>query len=277
MPNSKLAAKMPKMLYGTAWKKERTSALVTTALEAGFRGIDTACQPRHYNEPGVGEGIANALRSGIKREDLYIQSKFTPQSGQDPQSIPYNPKDRLAKQVSTSFACSLENLRIDSLDALVLHSPLQNWDDLQEVWAAMESFADQGLVRYLGISNCYSLEVLQKLHAWSRVKPQILQNRFYQETQYDKSLRKFCHDNLITYQSFWSLTANPHIVNSPLLSSIAERENIAKEQVFYLFLCQIGITPLNGTTSEEHMRDDLQALNQKLNQDDVAQILRQID
>lgn len=56
--------KVPQIFYGTAWKKEKTSQLVEKALKLGFRAIDTACQPKHYNEPGVGEGI---LKSGIKR------------------------------------------------------------------------------------------------------------------------------------------------------------------------------------------------------------------
>lgn len=65
--------KIPKMVYGTAWKKERSANLVYQALKAGFRGIDTAAQPRHYNEKGVAEGIARAISEGIvKREDLYV-------------------------------------------------------------------------------------------------------------------------------------------------------------------------------------------------------------
>lgn len=55
---------VPAVFYGTAWKKDKTADLVELALRTGFRGIDTACQPKHYNEPGVGEGIA---RSGIPR------------------------------------------------------------------------------------------------------------------------------------------------------------------------------------------------------------------
>ncbi|MFX8680966.1 hypothetical protein ABTM69_20165, partial [Acinetobacter baumannii] len=83
---------MPGILYGTAWTKERTAALVTQALQLGFRGIDTACQPRHYHEPGVGDAVAAFLDAGGRREDLYLQTKFTPLGGQDPQRIPYDPQ-----------------------------------------------------------------------------------------------------------------------------------------------------------------------------------------
>lgn len=73
-----LGLKMPKMIYGTAWKKERTRTLVEPALHSGFRGVDTACQPKHYSEALVGEALLNMQREGIKREDVFIQTKFTP-------------------------------------------------------------------------------------------------------------------------------------------------------------------------------------------------------
>jgi diketogulonate reductase-like aldo/keto reductase len=63
-----------RFVYGTAWKKDQTVNLVYQALKAGFRGIDTAAQPRHYNEALVGEGIARAIQENIiKREDLYVR------------------------------------------------------------------------------------------------------------------------------------------------------------------------------------------------------------
>lgn len=66
--------KIPKLLYGTAWKKDRTADLVYNAIKAGFRGIDTAAQPRHYQEHLVGDGIRRAISEGIvKREDLYVR------------------------------------------------------------------------------------------------------------------------------------------------------------------------------------------------------------
>lgn len=111
------------MFYGTAWKKERTADLVSLALKKGFRAIDTACQPRHYNEPGVGQGIA---LSGVDRKEIFLQTKYTPIGGQDPNNVPYDPKSPLKTQVRTSLQVSLQNLKTDYLDSLVLHSPLQS-------------------------------------------------------------------------------------------------------------------------------------------------------
>ncbi|KAJ6155886.1 hypothetical protein N7470_006452 [Penicillium chermesinum] len=66
---------IPVYLYGTAWKKERTAHLVYSAIRAGFRGIDTAAQPRHYQEPSVGDGIRKAIADNlVRREDLYVSA-----------------------------------------------------------------------------------------------------------------------------------------------------------------------------------------------------------
>ncbi|MGH3281971.1 MAG: hypothetical protein ACRDNW_22935, partial [Trebonia sp.] len=101
---SAAGVRMPKILYGTAWKKGETEQLVAMALQQGFRGIDTACQPRHYDEAGAGAGIAAALEGKLQRPDLYVQTKFTPVSGQDPARIPYDPSASLPEQVLQSFA-----------------------------------------------------------------------------------------------------------------------------------------------------------------------------
>ena len=59
--NSLQEVKVPALIYGTAWKEDRTSNLVETALKKGFKGIDTACQPKHYQEHLVGDGLERAL------------------------------------------------------------------------------------------------------------------------------------------------------------------------------------------------------------------------
>ena len=73
IPNTTPAVHVPRFVYGTAWKKDRTAGLVFEAIKAGFRGVDTAAQPKHYQEDLVGEGIRQALEAGIcTREDLHV-------------------------------------------------------------------------------------------------------------------------------------------------------------------------------------------------------------
>lgn len=265
---SAYGVRMPRIIYGTAWKQERTAALVEQAIETGFRGIDTACQPKHYNEAGVGEGVAACLA----RAELYLQTKFTPLNGQDSQRLPYDAKASLSQQVAQSFQTSLKNLQTTYLDCLVLHSPLANQLEMRQVWQAMESiFHDDG-AKQLGISNCYNLNQLEELYRTAKVKPAVLQNRFYADTDYDRNLRAFCKQQGIIYQSFWTLTANPKVLAHATLQNLAKKYRRSAVQVFYRYLTQIGIIPLTGTSSVAHMREDLAIFEFELTGDECAAV-----
>jgi diketogulonate reductase-like aldo/keto reductase len=269
---SRSGLKVPKIFYGTAWKKERTADLVLQAIKAGFRGIDTACQPKHYEEALVGEALLKVDTVGLKREDLFVQTKFTPLAGQDPNNIPYDKNASLKTQVAQSFVRSKQNLQTDYVDSLVLHSPLFPFNHLMQVYQEMEViFKDQG-ARQLGISNCYDLPTLQRLYNESEIKPALLQNRFYRDTDYDREIRSWCNDHGVLYQSFWSLTANPQIVGSKRVFDIARKYGISSEQVFFIYLCQSHIIPLSGTTSLEHMQEDIAVLEMTLDQEEMQQI-----
>ena len=248
-----LASLQPRLIYGTAWKKDETAHWVQRAIANGFRAIDTAGQPKHYHEAGVGEGIAASLSAEITREALYLQTKFTPLSGQDPHRLPYDPHATPAQQVEQSFASSLRNLRTDYVDGLVLHSPVSD----PGIWQAMEAIVGRGGARSLGISNCYHLAELRRLYQTARVKPTVVQNRFYADTGYDREIRAFCADHGIVYQSFWTLTANPHLLTSPTLQSLGQRLRRSPAQILFRYLTQRGVVPLTGTRSEAHMREDL--------------------
>jgi diketogulonate reductase-like aldo/keto reductase len=255
-PGSFHEGAIPKIIYGTAWKKDRTAALVEQALTVGFRGVDTAAQPKHYNEPGVGEGLAASYRRGINRRGLYLQSKFTPLDGQDPLRVPYDPDAALSEQVAQSFNSTLKNLGTNYLDCLVLHSPLGRKQFI-EVWQAMQAIYDEGRVKLLGISNCYRLSELEWLYEKTRIKPAVVQNRFYAATDYDRDIRAFCRRRNIRYQSFWTLTGNPGILAHATVQRLAAKYARTPAQIFFRYLSQIDITPLTGTTNESHMRQDL--------------------
>lgn len=255
--NPSVNSSVPRILYGTAWKQADTDRLVATAIRLGFRGIDTACQPKHYDEAGVGAGVAACLGGELTRADLYLQSKFTPLSGQDPRRIPYDPRASLAVQIEQSCAVSLQNLRTDHLDCLLLHSPLASANLTLAAWQAMESLVTAGTVVRLGISNCYSPHELTALYDQARIKPSVVQNRFYADTGYDREIRAFCREHRIVYQSFWTLTANPQILGHRVLITLADKYQRCPAQILFRFLTQSDVVPLTGTRSEEHMRADL--------------------
>ena len=268
---------MPNMIYGTAWKKENTSRLVEEALLSGFKAIDTACQPKHYREDLVGVGLETAFNQGIKREDIFIQTKFTPIDGQDKNNMPYLSSDDLQTQLEKSFIKSKENLKVDFIDSYLIHSPFNPIKDLVGIYRTMEEFVTSGEVGQIGICNCYDLKLLIYLYAIAKIKPKVVQNRFYADSNYDKEIRDFCKQKDITYQSFWSLTANPHILVSKEVSTLTSKYDKTKEQIFYKFLNQINIIPLNGTTSKVHMLEDLSIDDFKLDVNEIDSIKKLLD
>lgn len=249
----------PRILYGTAWKADTTADLVQAAIKLGYRAIDTACQPKHYQEPGVGAGVAAA---GIPRAELYLQTKFTPLAGQDASKpLPYDAKAPLAEQVHQSCSASLVNLRTPYVDALLLHSFLPTHAEMMEVWRAFEALVDAGKVRFIGVSNATDLRALERLYAEARVKPSVVQNRFYAKTGYDVEIRAFCARHRIAYQSFWTLTANPELLASPMVARLAAARSASREQALFSLVLELGVTPLTGTTSTAHMAQDLAVLD----------------
>jgi len=264
--------KMPRIIYGTAWKKDRTGDLVVKAIQTGFRGIDTACQPKHYNEALVGTALQRLKSHGIEREELFLQTKFTPLSGQDPRQMPYDMNAPVEFQVAQSFEASKKNLRTEYVDSLVLHSPMAPHALLMKAWNAMEKIQKTGGAHQLGISNCYDPEVFRSLYADANVKPAVVQNRFYQETGYDTNLRHWCSNHGVIYQSFWTLTANPQILASNTVRSIAQKYKKTEAQIFFRYLSQSGIVPLTGTSSEQHMREDLSIFDFELFFEDLKNV-----
>ena len=104
------------------------------------------------------------------------------------------------------------------------------------------------------------------------VKPSLLQNRFYAQTDYDKKLRRWGNEKNISYQSFWTLTANPNILSHPLVCNLALARQVTVEQLFFRFLTQQQIIPLIGTCSEKHMQEDLAIFEFTLTDDEISQI-----
>src|SRR6516164_7553831 len=227
--------RVPRLLYGTAWKEERTQRLTELALRQGFRGIDTANQRRHYHEAAVGRAVAAALAAGlVTRNDLFLQTKFTFRAGQD-HRLPYDPKAPVRAQVEQSFASSLGHLGTSIIDSYLLHGPTQrsglaaaDW----EAWRAMEALHDSGRARLLGVSN-FTLEQLQWLCEQARVPPRFVQNCCYASRGWDRAIREFCGARRMVYQGFSLLTANRDALAHPELARVARRHGRTVSQIVF--------------------------------------------
>src|SRR6478672_1811814 len=233
MPNAR--ASVPDFLYGTAWKEDRTAALTELAIRSGFRAIDTANQRKHYFEAAVGEGLAAAYRAGIvTRNDLFLQTKFTYQEGQD-HRLPYDPGATLSVQVAQSMASSLEHLGTDHVDSFVLHGPASHshWTTNDfETWQAMIKERDAGRTRLLGVSNI-SLAQLQQMARAHAEPPAFVQNRCYARLGWDRDVRAFCREHNIIYQGFSLLTANVEVLRHPLVAGLAAKNGVTQAQVVF--------------------------------------------
>jgi diketogulonate reductase-like aldo/keto reductase len=264
---------MPSFMYGTAWKKEATTQLVELAVASGFKAIDTANQLIHYQEALVGEALQALEKQGIKRDTLFLQTKFTSVDGQDHRT-PYDASADLTTQVRQSFDSSLNHLNTEYVDSYVLHGPHQrrglgeaDW----EVWAAMEGLYQSGKTKMIGISNITAGQ-LTELCEQATIKPMVVQNRCFAVLGWDKEVREICQPNGIIYQGFSLLTANRAVLADREIRTIAQRLATGPAQVIFRFAMQIGMLPLTGTTSQQHMKEDLQAEQLALSTEEIQRI-----
>jgi len=264
---------IPSFMYGTAWKKEATTELVQFAVASGFTAIDTANQLIHYQEALVGEALQALAKKGIKRDSLFLQTKFTSVDGQGGRT-PYDPSADLTTQVSQSFDSSLNHLGTDYVDSYVLHAPFQrrglgtaDW----QVWTAMEGLYRGGKTKMIGVSNITGAQLAQ-LCEQANVKPMVVQNRCFAALGWDKAVREICRTNGIVYQGFSLLTANREVLGDPEIHAIATRINATVAQVIFRFAMLIGMLPLTGTTNQQHMKEDLQASQFTLTDEEVQRI-----
>jgi diketogulonate reductase-like aldo/keto reductase len=194
-----------------------------------------------------------------------LQTKYTTPMGQDPNNMPYDPETPLETQIRTSVASSFKNLRHESdsentsyVDCLLLHSPLPTIEQTLQAWKLLESYVpDQ--IRSLGISNV-TLPVLRAIYEQATIKPSVVQNRFYPQTRYDGPLRAFCTGHNIMYQSFWTLTGNPGLLRSKPVIDLAQAVNVEPTVALYALVMDLGVVVLNGSTSTDHMRVDLDGI-----------------
>ena len=187
---------------------------------------------------------------------------------------PYDPGADIMTQVKQSFDGSLAHLRTDYVDSYVLHAPYSrrglgaaDW----EVWAAMEDLYRAGKTKMIGVSNI-TADQLAELVEQANVKPMVVQNRCFAALGWDREARQICRRESIIYQGFSLLTANREVLIYPETQKIARRLGVTAAQVIFRFAMQVGMLPLTGTTSEQHMREDLQAEKLSLSSEEVSRI-----
>lgn len=288
--NTSAGVLMPRMIYETALQRDRTEAVVMRtedlaelAIREGFWGLDTAGQPSHYYEPGVGIALRNLFRAGYQRESVFIQTKVCPRFMQQLVRNEYSGDSDvpISKQVAFSIANSLSNLGLEYVDSLLLHWPYSEHEQTMEAWRAMEEAHKAGIVRQLGISNIDSLEQLQRIYNDSNVKPAVvmLSETFEQEwyqsrprfelRKLERKLRKWCSRMKIFFQRPLMITTNRDPVWTRQMRGLADKYGVSQPQLFLRYAMGMGTVPLIGSADPNRWRQDFEAMHIELERGDA--------
>lgn len=237
--------KIPAIGFGTWQVKDGTEAYnsVKWALEAGYRHIDTAYV--YGNEDSVGKAIKD---SGIKREELFITTK-----------VPADVKDY--EGTIKHFYESLKLLQLDYIDLYLIHAPWpwsnvgQNCDKGNiEVWQAMISLYDKGLIKAIGVSN-FSIHDIKNIVEATNFKPMVNQIRYFiGNTQ--KELTKYCQENDILVEAY-SPFATGELLDNPKLKDMALKYNTTIPKICLRFCIQNNTLPLPKSVHKERIYDNL--------------------
>ncbi|NUS72828.1 MAG: aldo/keto reductase [Corynebacteriales bacterium] len=226
---------------------DQASAAVTTALETGFRAIDTAAY--YGNEPGTGEGIA---ASGIAREHIHVTTKvWHTDLGYD--------------QTLRAFDRSLENLKLDYLDLYLIHWPAPAKDKYVETWRALETIKKDGRVRSIGVSN-FLIPHLERLMAETDIVPAINQIELHPRLP-QAELREFDRKHGIVTQA-WSPLGHGQLLDDSTVATIAEKHGKSAAQVLLRWNLDLGTMVISKSVTPERIRANMDVFDFKLDEDD---------
>eukprot|EP00899_Mesostigma_viride_P023830 jgi/Mesvir1/4631/Mv14921-RA.1 len=249
---------IPRILFGTTDANIDAEACVLAAVRAGFRGIDSSPLLHGYHEPEVGKALSRLFRDTVRRETLFLQTKFMPYYPRWLERYNYNISAPIRDQVLESVATSLSNLNTTYLDSVVLHKPAATWQDTLAAWRALEEISSQGIARHIGLSNV-NLTVLLAVWDHAVIKPAIVQNGFTAKFGYDEDLREFCRVRGIRYQGYGALRGNREVYEDGRVVRIAGKHGKTPAQVFLAYLFWVGVDHVSGTRNADHMVDTLES------------------
>jgi diketogulonate reductase-like aldo/keto reductase len=243
---------MPMLGLGT-WENEdpdQCAESVRTALEMGYRHIDTA--QAYGNEDAVGDGIAAA---DVARENIFLATKVWISK-------------LSAENVLRSTETSLSRLGTDYLDLLYIHWPAGEYDP-EGTLSAFDELYDEGLIRNVGVSNFEPEHVDQARDILNApvFANQVEIHPFLQQER----LREYAAEtdlNLVAY----SPLARGDVIGDETLGAIAEKHDASEPQVALAWLRELGITAIPKATSEDHIRDNWESLSVDLDEEDMARI-----
>jgi 2,5-diketo-D-gluconate reductase A len=232
---------------------EDTAEAVSTALEAGYRHIDTA--EMYGNERAVGEAVR---ASGLSRHEVFVTSKLN--------NAFHRPDD-----ARRAFDETLAELGFDFVDLFLIHWPLPTlYDgDFVSTWKTLEAFQRDGLARSIGVSN-FQIEHLQRLAAECDVVPAVNQIELHPYLLND-DVRAFGEAHGIATEA-WSPIAQGQVLDDPVITAIARKLDRSPAQVVLRWHIQRGSIVFPKSTTPARIRENLELFDFTLTSADVAAI-----
>lgn len=243
---------IPQLGLGVYKVPEKSVAdVVTTAIDAGYRHIDTATL--YANEKGVGEGIR---RSGIDRGELYLTTKV------------WN-SDHGFDSTLRAFDTSMELLGVDVLDLYLIHWPAPTQNRYVDTWRALERLKEEGRTRSIGVSNFHPHH-LERLFDETSIVPAVNQIELHPWLPQSES-RAFHEAHGIITEA-WSPLARGGILDNPTLDMIAQKHGVSAAQVVLRWHLQLGNVVIPKSVTPSRIAENIDVLGFELDDDDITGI-----
>ncbi|MDQ0362751.1 aldo/keto reductase [Breznakia pachnodae] len=237
---------IPTIALGVWRSGDDTKNAVLTALEAGYRHIDTASV--YKNEEAVGEAIKE---SGIPREEIFVTTKL------------WN-EDIQSGEVKKALEESLKKLGLDYVDLYLIHWPIEGY---KEAYLEMEKLQSEGLIRSIGVSN-FKVHHMKALLEVANVKPAVNQMEFSPLMQ-DNDILNYCNDNHIVLEA-WSPLGSGSCLSIPEIQDLATKYSKSTAQIILRWLYQKGIVILPKSVHKNRILENKAIFDFTLTIDDIS-------
>jgi 2,5-diketo-D-gluconate reductase A len=231
--------------------EDSVADVVTTAIDAGYRHIDTATL--YANEQGVGEGVR---RSGIDRDEIFVTTKV------------WN-SDHGFDSTMRAFEHSMDLLGLDLLDLYLIHWPAPTQDRYVETWRALERLQTEGRVTSIGVSNFHPHH-LDRLFAETGIVPAVNQIELHPWLP-QRETRAFHALNGIVTEA-WSPLARGRVLGNPTLDLIAEKHGVTAAQVVIRWHLQLGNVVIPKSVTPSRIAQNIDVFGFELDAADLAGI-----
>lgn len=255
VPNTTLntGAQIPQLGFGVFQvSQDEVVDAVRTALEAGYRSLDTAAL--YGNEEGVGKAIA---QSGVPREDLFVTTKlWNDQQGYD--------------SSLKAFDESLTKLGLDYVDLYLIHWPAAGQDAYVDTWKAFQKLQSDGLSKSIGVSN-FQIPHLRRLFEETDVVPAINQIELHPRLQ-QSDLRAFHNEHDIVTEAWSPLGQGKGLLDDPMLTSMAEKYGKSPAQIVLRWHLQLNNVVIPKSVTPSRIRENMDVFGFEIADDDMSEL-----